>query len=84
MQFPLVASPQLQVEIQGHTDDQGDDAYHLAQSQRRADAVVDWLVARGIEAARLRPVGRGEANPVVSNDSADGCALNRRVEVLRC
>ena len=83
LQQALLASPTLQVDIEGHTDDQGDDAYNLALSLRRAAAVVDWLVAHGIESARLHPVGRGEAEPVVSNDSADDRALNRRVEVVR-
>ena len=51
--------------------------------QRRAEAVVGWLVAQGIEAGRLTAVGKGEAVPVASNATADGRALNRRVEAIR-
>jgi outer membrane protein OmpA-like peptidoglycan-associated protein len=79
----LAADASLDVDIEGHTDNAGGDAYNLALSERRAEAVVDWLTANGIEAARLTPVGKGEAEPVADNATADGRALNRRVEVRR-
>jgi len=79
----LQANPALNVVIEGHTDDQGEEAYNLGLSERRAEAVLAWLVARGLDAARLQAIGRGEVAPLVSNDSADGRALNRRVEVVR-
>lgn len=79
----LEATPTLRVTIEGHTDDVGADAYNLALSERRAQAVVAWLVQHGIGAARLVAVGRGEIEPIADNATADGRALNRRVEVTR-
>ncbi|MGE0745554.1 MAG: OmpA family protein [Rhodospirillales bacterium] len=79
----LQSDATLKVDVEGHTDSAGDDAYNLALSARRAAAVVDWLAAHGVAAARLKPVGKGEAEPVADNATADGRALNRRVEVRR-
>jgi len=79
----LQAAPQMSVVIQGHTDADGADGYNLDLSARRAASVVGWLVERGVDAARLTPEGKGETQPIASNKSADGKALNRRVEVLR-
>jgi outer membrane protein OmpA-like peptidoglycan-associated protein len=79
----LQSSEGLAVAIEGHTDGVGSDDYNRDLSQRRAQAVVDWLVAHGIGADRMTPVGRGEAEPVADNATADGRALNRRVEVIR-
>lgn len=77
----LAARPQLQVVIAGHTDAEGGDAHNLALSQRRAAAVVAWLVDKGIAAERLQSEGHGEAMPVAGNDTPEGRALNRRVEI---
>jgi len=77
----LEEDPGQAVVIEGHTDSDGGDEHNLDLSQRRAAAVVAWLVERGIEAGRLKPVGKGEAEPLASNDSASGKAMNRRVEV---
>jgi len=71
----------LRVMIEGHTDADGADAYNLDLSARRAAAVVAWLTERGIAPERLQSSGKGEAEPVASNKTADGKALNRRVEV---
>lgn len=68
------------VEIGGHSDDQGPDDFNLALSQRRMDAVVGYLVAKGVDGERLVPVGYGESRPVEPNDSEERRALNRRVE----
>lgn len=70
----------LKVEVAGHTDSQGADAANLTLSQKRADAVVSYLINKGIGPERLSPVGFGEAKPIASNDTADGRAENRRVE----
>lgn len=70
------------VEVVGHTDDQGGADYNLDLSQRRADAVFDALVERGIDAGRMSSDGRGFEEPVAANDTEDGRAQNRRVEVL--
>jgi outer membrane protein OmpA-like peptidoglycan-associated protein len=79
----LASDTSLDVTIEGHTDSDGDDAYNLDLSQRRAASVVSWLTDAGIEATRMQPAGRGESEPVASNNTADGKALNRRVEVVR-
>ncbi len=76
----LVASPDVQVEISGHTDSVGSDEYNRALSLRRAQAVKDWLVQKGIAGNRLKTVGKGETEPVASNDTAEGRAENRRIE----
>ncbi len=72
--------PKARVEIAGYTDNVSGDAYNQQLSQRRAQAVVDYLSSVGIERARLVPKGNGEKNPVASNDTEEGRSLNRRVE----
>lgn len=79
----LQADPTANVEIEGHTDWTGADAYNLGLSQRRAQSVVEWLVAHGIARERLTAVGKGESEPVDSNETRSGRAHNRRVEVSR-
>ena len=70
------------VEVRGHTDDRGSDALNLKLSEKRAEAVVAYLVAQGVPAARLRAAGRGEAEPVYDNDTRAGRSANRRVEFV--
>lgn len=71
---------EVDVSIDGHTDSVGAETYNQQLSQRRAQAVVDVLVkTHGIDASRLKAVGYGEANPVASNETAEGRAENRRV-----
>ena len=70
----------LQVDVEGHTDNVGPEDYNMGLSQRRAQAVVDVLVNQhGIDASRLSPIGFGETRPVATNDTAEGRAENRRV-----
>ncbi|HTD33299.1 MAG TPA: OmpA family protein [Candidatus Elarobacter sp.] len=77
-------TPSLRFEVQGHTDSDGGAAYNLGLSQRRAQAVVDDLVARyRIARGRLKAKGYGLTQPVAPNTTAAGKALNRRVELLR-
>ncbi len=70
----------VHVSVEGHTDAVGSDAYNQALSERRANAVVDYLAAGGIARGRLSAVGFGETKPVASNETDDGRAQNRRVE----
>ncbi len=77
----LLENPNLEVVIKGHTDNQGAQAFNLALSQRRADAVMKYLVVNhGIDPKRLTAKGVGPAEPVASNDTTEGRALNRRIE----
>jgi outer membrane protein OmpA-like peptidoglycan-associated protein len=76
----MASHPQLtRVRVEGHTDNQGDDAYNLGLSQRRADAVAAYLVAKGVARERLVPKGFGETQPIDTNTSRLGRAKNRRV-----
>jgi outer membrane protein OmpA-like peptidoglycan-associated protein len=68
------------VRIAGHTDSTGPEEYNRGLSERRADAVREYLGGAGIDTGRLTAVGYGEGSPVASNDSRDGRAQNRRVE----
>jgi OOP family OmpA-OmpF porin len=70
----------LLLEVEGHTDDLGNDGYNLDLSKKRAEAVRDWLVKHGIAADRLVAKGYGEAQPLADNRSEDGRRKNRRVE----
>ena len=76
----LQANPKLKIEIGGHTDNEGSDAYNLQLSAARAKAVSDYLTAHGIDAARLTSKGYGETQPIDTNETQDGKANNRRTE----
>jgi len=69
------------IDVIGHTDSKGSEEYNLALSQRRAMAVSDYLVANGISAEIIDVSGKGELEPVASNDTDEGRAKNRRVEI---
>lgn len=80
----LARHPDWTITINGHTDNVGGDAYNLKLSQRRAEAVTRALVERhGIAAARLRSSGMGAGSPIEPNDTPEGRARNRRVELVR-
>jgi OOP family OmpA-OmpF porin len=68
--------------IIGHTDSVGDADYNIGLSMRRAEAVSAYLVSTGVDAAKLRELGRGETDPIASNDTKEGQAENRRVEIV--
>ena len=72
---------QTVIEIAGHTDSVGSDAYNQQLSQRRADAVANYLNSRGVMRDRMITVGAGETRPIASNDTEQGRAQNRRVEI---
>lgn len=73
--------PQSYIDVVGHTDSQGSDAYNQGLSERRAASVSNALANRGVNAARLAQFGMGETQPVATNDTAEGRAANRRVEL---
>ena len=78
----LVENPDRNVLIEGHTDSTAPDAYNLALSQRRANAVEDFLITQGVDPTRMSSDGYGEQLPIASNDTAAGRQANRRVELV--
>jgi len=79
----LNANPELRIEVAGHTDSVGPKAYNQTLSERRAKAVYDYLVSKGIDVSRVSSAGYGEDKPIASNDSEiNGRELNRRVEFI--
>jgi OmpA-OmpF porin, OOP family len=76
-------NPKISLEVQGHTDNVGSDAYNMKLSQSRADAVKAYLVAHGISPTRLVSKGYGFHQPLVPNDTAANRTLNRRVQFIR-
>ncbi|MDD3763333.1 MAG: OmpA family protein [Nevskiales bacterium] len=77
----LAEAPAIKVEVGGHTDAKGADAYNQKLSERRAQAVVDYLAGKGIDPARMRATGYGESRPVADNETEEGREQNRRVEL---
>lgn len=70
------------IEIVGHTDDVGDDDYNMALSKQRSTSVRDYLVSKGLDASKIVTTGLGETMPTASNNTPEGRAENRRVEIL--
>jgi len=77
----LIQYPDSLIDVYGHTDSTGSDAYNQTLSENRARTVMNYLASQGVKAARLRSQGYGETMPVTSNDTAEGRAKNRRVEI---
>lgn len=73
----------VNIEVAGHTDSRGSDRYNMDLSQRRAEAVRNYLVGKGIAADRLSARGYGESQPVADNATDEGRFKNRRVELVR-
>jgi OOP family OmpA-OmpF porin len=78
----LNSQPEVEIDVFGHTDAQGKDSYNQALSEGRARSVMEYLVSRGVAASRLTSKGFGETQPITTNDTAEGRAQNRRVELL--
>jgi outer membrane protein OmpA-like peptidoglycan-associated protein len=79
----LQQNPDLKLRVEGHTDSQGNAAANQSLSEKRAQAVVAWLTAHGVEAGRLTAKGLGQTKPVEDNSTEDGRAKNRRVELVK-
>jgi len=75
-------NPGLRAQIEGHTDSIGTKAYNLKLSMRRANAVIDYLVRKGVGKNRLSAEGFGFSQPIATNETAEGRALNRRVQIV--
>ena len=76
----LLRNPTLVGTVEGHTDDLGGEAFNQQLSERRAQAAVDYLIAAGVDPARLIAVGYGETRPIGDNNTAEGRTINRRIE----
>ncbi len=79
----LILANNEQVVVEGHTDSIGSEAYNFALGQRRADSVASFLNTAGVPAADMTTVSFGETRPIAPNDTPEGRALNRRVEIKR-
>ena len=77
----LAQYPKTYIDVLGHTDSDGSDAYNQTLSERRAQSVADYLVGKGVQSARLATRGYGESQPIASNATEEGKAANRRVEI---
>ena len=77
----LNENKQVKAEIIGHTDGSGDDKANQILSQNRAESVRQYLIKKGIEPNRIKAVGKGESEPKTTNETLEGRAMNRRVEV---
>jgi len=77
----MAMNPEVQIEVGGHTDDQGSAAHNQTLSQNRATAVKDYLIKQGVSGDRLKAKGYGQDKPIADNDTESGRAQNRRTEV---
>ena len=78
----LKQNKNIKIKIVGHTDNQGSHAYNIDLSRRRAEALMNALIRKGIAAERLTAEGKGSTQPITTNDTEEGRAKNRRVEVI--
>ncbi len=74
--------PEAAIEIGGHTDADGSDEYNQSLSERRANAVANYIIVSGVSSSRLTAIGYGESKPIASNDTDEGKAQNRRIEFV--
>lgn len=79
----MADNPDWRIRVEGHTDSTGAKAANLTLSTKRATAVVDWLVLRGVKRSRLEAVGRGDADPVADNGTEAGRTRNRRIQLVK-
>jgi outer membrane protein OmpA-like peptidoglycan-associated protein len=74
-------NPETRWRVEGHTDATGPDEYNMTLSRARAEAIVQYLVDKGIDRTRFEIVALGESQPVGNNSTSEGRAMNRRVEI---
>jgi len=77
----LIRYPDFGIIVEGHADNTGKENYNQWLSEKRAGTVADFLVARGLESARVQTIGYGEMRPVATNETLEGRQMNRRVEI---
>jgi OmpA-OmpF porin, OOP family len=78
----LNSNPQLYIEISGHTDNTGNEPHNMQLSDARAQSVANYLITNGIDASRIIAKGFGSSKPIADNDTENGRAINRRVEIF--
>jgi outer membrane protein OmpA-like peptidoglycan-associated protein len=78
----LLSVSERNIIVEGHTDSRGSESYNQDLSQRRADAVREYIVKRGYPADRIQSYGMGKGSPIANNASPEGRANNRRVEIV--
>jgi len=78
----MIKHTNIEIEITGHTDNTGDVDYNLALSKNRAEAVARYLINKNIQSQRIKTMGYGITKPITENNSPEGKAKNRRVEIL--
>jgi outer membrane protein OmpA-like peptidoglycan-associated protein len=78
----LLKYPETNITVIGHTDSKGSDSYNQTLSESRATAVTNYASQNGIEKTRLTAIGKGESDPIATNDTEEGSASNRRVEFV--
>jgi outer membrane protein OmpA-like peptidoglycan-associated protein len=78
----ILAYPSLHLAVEGHTDSVGSDEYNQNLSEQRAQAVRDYFVQQGVSASSIEAKGFGKTEPIASNDTLEGRAQNRRVELV--
>jgi outer membrane protein OmpA-like peptidoglycan-associated protein len=76
----MLKNPDMKVTIEGYTDNIGSESYNQKLSEKRANTVKNYLTSKGIDSGRITVSGKGESNPVADNGTADGRAMNRRIE----
>ncbi|MFZ2960928.1 MAG: OmpA family protein [Candidatus Ozemobacteraceae bacterium] len=79
----LKSNPGVRITIEGHCDTSGDTSLNPALSQGRAQAVKDWVVSHGADGSNLQAIGRGDTQPIADNGTAEGRAMNRRVDLVK-
>ena len=78
----LLGHPGLEIEVEGHTDSVGSDAMNQSLSENRAEAVREYLLSQGVPKDAIVSRGFGKTRPLATNDTTDGRAQNRRVEIV--
>jgi outer membrane protein OmpA-like peptidoglycan-associated protein len=78
----LIKYPETNITVIGHTDSKGSDTYNQSLSERRSQAVTNYLTGNSVSATRLTAIGKGETDPIATNDTEEGSGLNRRVEFV--
>ena len=79
----LENNPDIRVRLEGHTDNVGNESSNEMLSQKRAESIKAYLVSEGIDGSRIKTISMGESNPIATNETEQGRAQNRRVDIMR-